>query len=105
VIFMIGKLLTAACLLTLAACASTPPAPDTAGATSPAALAATATTNAAPLGCVNGTGTRLPVSKDDCTGFGSSYSPAQLKSTGTPPYLPNALQMLDPSVRASGVVP
>jgi hypothetical protein len=33
------------------------------------------------------------------------YAPQQLNTTGTPPYLQNALQMLDPSVRASGGVP
>ena len=98
---MRSKLLGGGCLLVLAACASAPPAPDTPAAhAAPAAITAAANNDRPPAGCVNGTGTRLPVSKGDCTGFGSMYGPQQLQSTGTPPYLQNALQILDPSVRA-----
>ena len=99
------KLLGAACLAALAACASTPPTPGTSAAASPAPTAAVAAANneRAPVGCVNGTGTRLPVGKGDCTGFGAMYAPQQLNSTGQP-YLQNSLQMLDPSVRVSGSI-
>jgi hypothetical protein len=102
VVLMRSKLLICACVAALAACATTAPSPGTAPVSGPAASPAVAAANndRPPIGCVNGTGTRLPVSKGDCTGFGAMYAPQQLNSTGTPPYLQNALQMLDPSVRA-----
>jgi hypothetical protein len=106
VTLMRSKLLIGACLA-LAACATTAPTPGTAPGAGPVASSPVAAANndRPPVGCVNGTGTRLPVSKGDCTGFGSMYAPQQLNTTGTPPYLQNALQMLDPAVRASGGVP
>jgi len=98
---MLRTLLTCLCLLALGACATHPAAPGG----PPSATTAAVASAGPPVGCVNGTGTRLPVAPQDCTGVGASYSRGQLQSTGTPPYLQNALQMLDPSIRASGAVP
>jgi hypothetical protein len=85
--------LLAACLSTLAACASNPPA-------APRHATANAASNSgSPVGCVNRTATRLPTSRDDCAGFGNSYSQEAIRSTGQP-QAQDALRMLDPAVTA-----
>jgi len=86
---MRNKLLAVACLaLTLVACAT--PAPQR------TAVAARHTT---PAGCVSDTGTRVPLSRNDCAGVGRSWSQDQLKQTGHVD-LSQALQSLDVSVYA-----
>jgi hypothetical protein len=111
----LGSCLAAA----LAACATQHAAPTAAGNSMPAAVpawqpsAAAATSTAAtttaaaaskqqtPLGCVGSTGTRLPVTPGDCAGIGSVHSRTDIDRTGQP-FLGPALQMIDPTVRASG---
>jgi hypothetical protein len=87
---MVKSLALGMCLaLTLAACASTPRAP------------AKATAKAIPLGCVGGTGTRLPAKDNQCTGFGSVYTQDDLNRTGaTTPG--EALRLLDPAITVVG---
>jgi len=89
---MLKKSLLGAFLVLLASCASTPPAPQTAKATSPSS-------SGSPAGCVNKTASRLPSRPEDCAGFGNSHSQDALKSTGQTDAA-NALQLLDPSVTA-----
>lgn len=89
---MVKKSLLGICLLLLGACASTPPAPQTAKATSPSS-------SGSPVGCVNKTATRLPTRPEDCAAFGSSHSQEDIKSTGQTDAA-SALQMLNPSVTA-----
>ena len=89
---MLKKSLLGICLLLVGACASTPPAPQTAKATSPSS-------SGSPLGCVNKTATRLPTRPEDCAAFGASHSQDDLKSTGQTDAA-NALQLLNPSVTA-----
>ena len=93
---MVNKLLIGACLaLSLAACAS---APTTTDSKAQPALAQ----DEAPLGCVNGTGTRLKVSPTDCTEIGMTHSKTAVDATGRP-YLQQSLQMIDPTVHIGGV--
>jgi hypothetical protein len=64
----------------------------------------TATATAAaqtPVGCVSGTGTRLPVAPGECTGIGTVHSKTAIDQTGQP-YLGPALQMIDPTLRSTG---
>jgi hypothetical protein len=79
-----------ALLLALAACATNPPAPQTADAKSKP-----------PLGCVSDTATRLPASRNECKGVGSTYTKQDIDNTGQI-YLQEALRDLDPTVRVSG---
>lgn len=75
--------------LTLAACATTPPAP------------AKATAKALPPGCVGNTATRIPTKGDQCAGFGSTYTQDDLYRTGaTTPA--EALRLLDPALTIHG---
>jgi hypothetical protein len=93
---MFSKFLSACFALALVACASNPATPT---AQSPAVAA-----NAQPpVGCVNGTGTRLPMKPTACAGFGNTYGQTQLDQTGRP-YLQDSLQMLDSTVRGTGSV-
>jgi hypothetical protein len=69
-------------------CASTPSTPKVAQ-------------NDPPAGCVDSTGTRLPLDKDHCIGFGRSWNQNQLRSTGQMD-VGAALRDLDPSVRITG---
>jgi hypothetical protein len=55
-----------------------------------------------PVGCVSGTGTRLPVAPGDCSGFGTVHSQTAIEQTGQPNLGP-ALQMIDPTLRSSGL--
>ena len=52
-------------------------------------------------GCVDSTGTRLPVDQAHCVGFGRTWTQADIRSTG---YMDvgQALQTLDPSIRYNG---
>jgi len=52
-------------------------------------------------GCVDSTGTRLPLDQAHCVGFGHTWTQGDLRSTG---YMDvgQALQTLDPSVRYKG---
>jgi len=109
VIAMMHRLLPGSCLaLALAACATHPPAAPAAGNSMPAAVpawqppaAAASAQQQPPIGCVGSTATRLPVAPGDCAGFGTVHSKNALDQTGQP--WPNqALQMIDPTVRASG---
>jgi hypothetical protein len=54
-----------------------------------------------PLGCVGSTATRLPVAPGDCAGIGAVHSKTSLDQTGQM-FLGPALQMIDPTVRATG---
>jgi len=88
---MLRKLLTGACVIALAACASHP----TTGASA-------AATTQQPLGCVSGaTATRLATSASDCAGPGSVYSKGDIDRTGKP-YLDQALRTLDPAITTHG---
>jgi len=92
---MVKTLLIGGCLAVgLAACAGNPSTPQ---ANSPGLAANTQP----PVGCVNGTGTRLPVKPTDCVGFGSVYDKSQVDQTGRP-YLQDSLYMLNPTLRVSG---
>ena len=92
---MVNKLLLGFCLaLAVAACATHPSAP--AGNT-----VAAANPEQVPFGCIGSTATRLPVRPGDCAGFGTSHSRSSLDRTGQPNLGP-ALQMIDPTIRASG---
>jgi hypothetical protein len=94
VITMLKRLLGCACLgLTLAACATTPPAP----AKSTTAVAETQQRT----GCVGTTATRLRVSPGECAGFGSTYTKQDLDSTGRV-YAQDALRNLDPALTVRG---
>lgn len=97
---MRNSIAAAGLALTLAGCAATPgPAGTPQESQTPAAA------KVLPLGCVTGTGTRLPVKPDECTGFGSVHTKTALDSTGTP-YAQQSLQMLDTAVKTNGrVVP
>jgi len=88
---MLGKILTGACIIALAACASHP----TTGASAAAATKQ-------PLGCVSAaTATRLATSASDCAGPGSVYSKGDIDRTGQP-LLDQALRTLDPAVTTHG---
>lgn len=52
-------------------------------------------------GCVDSTGTRIPLNQNQCVGFGRTWTQGDLRSTG---YMDvgQALQTLDPSVRVTG---
>jgi hypothetical protein len=63
--------------------------------------AAAAGTQQPPLGCVGATATRLPIAPGECGGPGASHSQTDIQRTGQPNLGP-ALQMIDPSVRATG---
>jgi len=94
---MIKKLFVGGCLaLSLAACATNPAATQA----TPATLAAN---SQAPVGCVNGTGTRLPVKPTDCVGFGSVYGKTQIDETGRP-YLQDSLNMINTTMTVTGSV-
>lgn len=91
---MLKRLLGCACLgLTLAACATTPPAP----AKSTTTLAETQQRTA----CVGTTATRLRVSPGECAGFGSTYTKQDLERTGQVS-APDALRELDPALTVRG---
>lgn len=91
---MLNRLLGCACLgLTLAACATTPPAP----AKSTTAVAETQQR----AGCVGTTATRLRVSPGECTGFGSTYTKQDLERTGQVD-TKDALRELDPALTVRG---
>lgn len=52
-------------------------------------------------GCVDSTGTRIPLDQSHCVGFGRTWTQADIRSTG---YMDvgQALQTLDPSVQYRG---
>ena len=85
---MLKSLAIGACLVLLAACASTP--------TTPASNQSAAAK--LPAGCVGQTATRIPVKEGDCAGFGSTYNQQDIQNTGQIDTA-KALGMMDPSVR------
>ena len=92
---MVKKLLIGACLvLTLVACTTAPTIPD---AKSPVVAA----NNGPPLGCVNGTGTRLKVSPTDCTAIGMTHTKTSVDATGKV-WAQQSLYMIDTAVKING---
>jgi hypothetical protein len=91
---MLSKILIAACLtLCVAACAT---APATSGTASRRAA-----TKVPPAGCVAGTATRIPVSPNDCAGFGHTWTNQDMKNTGATD-VAQALRQLDSSLIVTG---
>jgi hypothetical protein len=89
---MLNKILIGACLtLCVAACASSRSVPDT------AKPAVAASAKQPPAGCVADTATRVPVSPQDCAGFGRTWTDQDVKSTGATDAA-QALRQLDPTV-------
>lgn len=81
------RALSAALVLSLAACATTPPS----------AQKPTAANVRPPAGCVAQTATRLPVKDNACAGPGSTYTREDIERTGQA-NIGDALPMLDPSI-------
>jgi hypothetical protein len=83
-----SRALSAAIVLSLAACATPPASPDK----------ATAANAKPPAGCVGQTATRIPVKDDSmCAGFGNTYTKQDIDNTGQTT-LDRALPMLDPAI-------
>jgi len=78
-------------LLALAACASTPPAPDT----------SRATARAVPPGNCVATPTGLLAPPKDCAGFGHTWTQRDIDRTGAPT-VAGALRLLDPTLTVTG---
>jgi hypothetical protein len=57
--------------------------------------------NKTPAGCVDSTGTRVPVDQAHCVGFGRTWTQGDLRSTGYSD-VGQALSTLDPSVQYRG---
>ena len=92
---MLKKILMGVCLtFCLAACETSP---SSSGTGRPEAAA---TTQVPPVGCITDTGTRIPVSRSDCTGPGRVWTDQDLKSTGATDAA-QALRQLDPTVTIS----
>jgi hypothetical protein len=92
---VLKRVLIGICLtLCVAACASLRATPDT------AKPVAAATAQHPRAGCV-ATGTRIPVSPEDCAAFGRSWAGLDIKSTGATDAA-QVLRQLDPTVTVTG---
>jgi len=85
-----NSLAGAAVILTLAACAASPPLPGSATAAAKP-----------PVGCVSDTATHLPVKPNACAGVGGTYTRQDLDRTGQVDTR-DALRALDPSLTVHG---
>jgi len=88
---MFSRLISTGLILSVVACASSPPAPS----------GAERAAKVPPAGCVASTATRLPVSPRECAAFGSVYTSKDIKSTGYTE-VGQALSTLNSSVTTNG---